>query len=94
LCVKPSLSSSLVNRKLASSSLAFLPREVRLLLGFFDLIHCGWEREVLDLAGRDALFFLLLLDGVVHVYVLVNSKFLKVLIKLVETVAHLVSSSN
>jgi hypothetical protein len=76
LSVETSLGGGLINGKFAASTLTLFASEVRLLLGLFDLVHRGGEREVLDLARWDALFLFLLLDGVVHVHVLIDSKFL------------------
>lgn len=43
------------------------------------------------MAGRNSLFFLLFSDCVVYVNILIDSKFLKVFIKLAKTVTHLTS---
>jgi hypothetical protein len=70
------------------TSLTLFASEVSILFGFFDLVHGGSVREVLNLARRDSFFLLLLLDGVVHVDVLLDTQLLKVFLELTYAVLH------
>ena len=60
-----------------------------MLLGLLDLVHGGWEGEILDLAWRDALLFFHALDGILHVDILLDTELLEILIELADAIPHL-----
>ena len=89
LLVQALLSVSLIDSKLAPSTFALLSCKVALLLSFLDLVHSGGEREVLDLAGRNALLLFLPLNCIVNVNIGLNTKLLQIFIEFTDTMRHL-----
>ena len=89
LPVEAYLSPTLVNDELSTPTLSLLPSKVTYLLRLLNLVHRGWEGEVLDLTRWDSFFLFLLLYGVIHIDVLLNAKLLKVIVKFIESMAHL-----
>ena len=88
LLIEAFLGVGLIDGELPPPTLPLLSSKVALLLCFLDLVHRGWEGEVLDLARRDALLLLHALYRVIHVNVLLNTQLLEIFLELIATVSH------
>lgn len=82
--IKRLLDGLLIDMHLPKTSFPLLSSELIAVLGLLDLVHGGGIREVLDLARRNACFFLLLLYSLLDSYVLLNTKLLHVLLEPLE----------
>lgn len=86
--VESLLNLPLVDEHLPVPALALLAGKLVVVLGLLDFVHGGRVREVLDLPRRNALLFLLPLDGILDRNVLLDAQLLHVLLELLEADGH------
>ena len=81
----------LIHSHFPSPTVPLFPSKIAILLCFFNLVHRSSVGEILDLAWWYPLLLLHALDCIGHADVLLNTKFLEILLEIGDAVAHLIS---
>lgn len=81
----------MIHSHFSSSTVPLFASKIAILLSFFDLIHRSSVGEILNLAWWYTLLLLHALDCIGHADVLLDPKFLEILLEIRDAVAHLIS---
>lgn len=90
LGVKCGLDGPLVNEHLTVSSLTLFASKLIIVLGFFDLVHGGSVREILDLPWRDSFLLIHPLHSLSDGDVLLDTEFVHILVEGFHAVDHII----